>query len=104
MYKDSNLLHMPVVVFSLMTSHNTSRDKHNWIADNAFSSISSLYSSVIVVGLVILPARTFFKPFWVRTTSIWTRQIAKLILPSNFSISNFDIVEQQILVELSKKL
>jgi len=94
MYKDSNFSHNSAVVVLFATSRRTSFDKESWIDDSAFSSSSSHYSSVMEAGLFSIPSKAFFNPLRVRMTLIWTRQIEKLILPSNFSMLNFvDILE-----------
>ncbi|KAE9608304.1 hypothetical protein Lalb_Chr08g0234051 [Lupinus albus] len=93
MYKASSFSHKAAAVSSLATSRRTSLDKQSWIVESAFSSNSSHWSSVMEAGFFDFPSKAFFNPLWIRTTLIWTRQIEKLILPSNFSMSNLDILK-----------
>ncbi|KAE9615367.1 hypothetical protein Lalb_Chr04g0254481 [Lupinus albus] len=93
MYKVSNFNHKATMVSSFANSRRTSLDKQSWIVDNAFSSKSSHWSSVMEAGFFDFPSKAFFNLLWIRTALIWTRQIEKLILPSNFSMSNLDILK-----------
>ena len=99
-YSSSNRTQRPAAVVLSSTSRKIWGAKHNYMAESAFSSSSSHSSSVkephffffcsahcssvIVLGSVWGPERTFHNPCWMRTALICTFQSLKLISPSNF--------------------
>jgi hypothetical protein len=88
MYRLSNFVHKPVVVFSETILNRTSSTKHRRMTINALASISSRYSSVMDAGCFAFPKSAFTTPCCTSRSCILTFQISKLFLPLNFSISN----------------
>ena len=74
---------------SLPTFLSTSLERHTWIADSAFVSISSHLVAIIPLSILSTPSMAFCTPFWIKMALVLTCYKPKFTLLSNNFMPSF---------------